>query len=132
MAAFDGEALMLTEGVLRAAAAREKPYKLFDSSGMFVIVNPNGSRWWRLKYRYGGKERGISLGVYPVVSLKLARQRRDEARARLADGIDPSHQRQAEKVAQTLTFQLIAQEWLDLQSKKLAAITIAKARWILE
>lgn len=123
---------MLTEGVLRAAAPREKPYKLFDSSGLFVIVNPNGSRWWRLKYRYGGKERGISLGVYPVVSLKLARQRRDEARARLADGIDPSHQRQAEKVAQTLTFELIAQEWLDLQSKKLAAITIAKARWILE
>jgi integrase len=123
---------MLTEGVLRAAAAREKPYKMFDSGGLFVIVNPNGSRWWRLKYRYGGKERGISLGVYPVVSLKLARQRRDEARARLADGIDPSHQRQAEKVAQTLTFELIAQEWLDLQSRKLAAITIAKARRILE
>lgn len=123
---------MLTEGVLRAAAPREKPYKLFDSSGLFVIVNPNGSRWWRLKYRYGGKERGISLGVYPVVSLKLARQRRDEARARLADGIDPSHQRQAEKLAQTLTFELIAQEWLDLQSKKFAAITLRKARWILE
>jgi len=123
---------MLTEGVLRATAPREKPYKLFDTGGLFVIVNPNGSRWWRLRYRYGGKERGISLGVYPVVSLKLARQRRDEARARLADGIDPSHQRQAEKVAQTVTFELIAQEWLDLQSRKLAAITIAKARWILE
>lgn len=123
---------MLTEGVLRAAAPREKPYKLFDGGGLFVIVNPSGSRWWRLKYRYGGKERGISLGVYPVVSLRLARQRRDEAKARLADGIDPSHQRQAEKAAQTLTFELVAQEWLELQSKKLAKITIAKARGILE
>lgn len=123
---------MLSEGVLRGAELRKRSYKLFDTGGLFVIVNPNGSRWWRLKYRYRGKERGISLGVYPIVSLKLARQRRDEARGLLADGIDPSHQRQAQKLAQTETLELVAQEWLELQSKKLAAVTISKARWILK
>jgi integrase len=122
---------MLTESLVRGAEPREKAYKLFDSGGLFIIVNPNGSRWWRLKYRYRGKERGISLGVYPLVSLRLARLGRDEARALLADGIDPSYHRQREKRAQTETFELVAQEWLQLQSKKLAAVTIRKARWIL-
>lgn len=123
---------MLSESALRRAAQRKKPYKLFDTAGLFVIVNPNGSRWWRLKYRYHGKERGISLGVYPVVSLRLARRRRDEARQLLKDGVDPSRHRQAQKIAEIETFELVAREWLELQSKKLAAITIKKARWILE
>jgi hypothetical protein len=116
---------------VRDAEPREKTYKLFDTGGLFVMVNPDGSRWWRLKYKYGEKERGISLGTYPVVSLKLARQRRDDAKRMLQDGLDPSHQRQVQRVSQTVTFELVAQEWLELQSRKLGPVTIYKARWIL-
>jgi hypothetical protein len=123
---------MLTEDAVRDAEPREKTYKLFDTGGLFVMVNPDGSRWWRLKYRYGEKERGISLGVYPLVSLKLARQKRDDAKRMLQDGLDPSHQRRVQRVSQTVTFELVAEEWLALQSRKLGAVTIYKARWILE
>src|SRR5688572_30763220 len=123
---------MLTEGAVRDAEPREKTYKMSDTGGLFVMVNPDGSRWWRLRYKYGEKERGISLGKYPLVSLKLARQRRDDAKRMLQDGLDPSHQRRVQRVSQTVTFELVAQEWLELQSKKLGPVTIAKARWILE
>jgi hypothetical protein len=119
---------MLTEGVVRDAEPREKTYKLCDTGGLFVMVNPDGSRWWRLRYKYGEKERGISLGTYPLVSLKLARQRRDDAKRMLQDGLDPSHQRRVQRVSQTVTFELVAQEWLELQSKKLGPVTIYKAR----
>jgi hypothetical protein len=77
---------MLPEVAVRDAEPREKTYKLFDTGGLFVMVNPDGSRWWRLKYKYGEKERGISLGTYPLVSLKLARQKRDDAKRMLQDG----------------------------------------------
>jgi hypothetical protein len=76
-----------------------------DAGGLCLLANPNGSRWWRLRYRVGAKDRGISLGVYPDVTLKRARQKRDEARQLLADGIDPSTKRQEEKVASAITFE---------------------------
>jgi hypothetical protein len=123
---------MLTESVVRDAEPREKTYKLSDTGGLFVMVNPDGSRWWRLRYKFGEKERGISLGTYPLVSLKLARQRRDDAKRMLQDGLDPSHQRRVQRVSQTVTFELVAQEWLELQSRKLGPVTIYKARWILD
>ena len=122
---------MLTEGAVRDAEPREKTYKMSDTGGLFVMVNPDGSRWWRLKYCYGGRERGISLGVYPLISLKLARQKRDDAKRALDSGKDPSQQRKEQIQAQALTFELVAEEWLELQSQKLGEITIAKARWIL-
>jgi hypothetical protein len=92
---------MLSEIAIRAAKPREKPYKLSDGRGLYLLVNPNGSRWWRFKYSRFGKERGLSLGVYPDVTLAMARKRRDEARTQLADGIDPSHKRKAEKLSNT-------------------------------
>jgi hypothetical protein len=113
--------MMLTEGVVRDAEPREKTYKLFDTGGLFVMVNPDGSRWRRLECKYGEKERGISLGTYPLVSLKLARQKRDDAKRMLQDGLDPSHQRRVQRVSQTVTFELVAQEWLELQSRKLGS-----------
>ena len=70
----------LTDTALRNAKPGLKPRKLFDSLGLFVIVHPNGGRWWRIKYRFGGKEKLLSLGVYPDVGLKEARQRRDACR----------------------------------------------------
>lgn len=111
----------------RPQRADDKPIRLFDGGGLYLLVNPNGSRWWRFKYRYEGKERGISFGVYPDVSLKRARLGRDQARQLLVDGIDPSAQRQADKQSRRITFEAVASEWLELQAQNLAAITLAKA-----
>jgi hypothetical protein len=86
---------ILAETQIRTAKPREKPYKLFDERGLFMLVNPDGSRWWRFRYSFARHEKGISLGVYPDVPLKRARERRDDARCLVADGIDPSARRQA-------------------------------------
>lgn len=95
-------------------------------------MTPRGSKWWRFKYRFGGKEKGLSFGVYPEVSLKQAREKRDQARRLVANSVDPSSQRKALKVAQADTFAAIAAEWLELKRKKLAPVTFAKAAWVFE
>src|SRR5688500_20291581 len=101
---------MLTDLAVRAAKPREKPYKLWDSGGMVLMVTPRGQRWWRLKYRVDGREKSLSLGVYPRVSLALARERREQAKDLLEAGIDPSEQRQAEKRARSASFESVARE----------------------
>jgi len=95
---------MLTDNAIRSAKPREKPYKLFDERGLFVLITPAGARWWRLKFRVSGKEKLLSLGVYPDVTLKLARERRDELRRQLASGVDPSVKRKVEKAASAHSF----------------------------
>jgi len=117
---------MLTETQIRAAKPGEKPYKLFDERGLFLLVSPDGGRWWRFKYRLEGREKGLSLGIYPDVPLKRARERRDEARRLVADGIDPSSRRKAQKAALADTFEAVAREWLDMKRKALAEVTSDK------
>ena len=87
---------------VKQAKARDKAYKLSDEKGMFLLVNPNGSKYWRLKYRFGGKEKLLALGVYPDVSLKDARNKRDAARSLLANGADPGKAKKAQKAADVL------------------------------
>ncbi|MEX2525146.1 MAG: Arm DNA-binding domain-containing protein [Gammaproteobacteria bacterium] len=87
----------LTEAKVCNAKSDLKPKRFYDGKGLLLLVNPNGSRYWRWKYRYNGKEKMLSLGVYPDVSLKQARRKRDELRSILADGVDPSEVRKAEK-----------------------------------
>jgi integrase len=123
---------MLTTTEIRAAKPREKPYKLSDEGGLYLLINPNDSRWWRLKYRFEGREKALSLGVYPHVSLQQARTQRDDAKKAVANGIDPSVKRQAEKSANANTFEAIAREWLGLQEKRLAPATYTKALWTFE
>lgn len=123
---------MLTETAVRAARVTQKPAKLFDGGGLYLLVNPQGSRLWRLKYRIYGKEKLLAIGAYPDLSLKRAREKRDEARRLLADGIDPSAQRKAEKLAHAETFETIAAEWLDLQRKRFTAASIKKAEWMFD
>ncbi len=105
----------LTDTAIRAAKSAAKPVKLSDEKGLYLEVAPTGGKWWRLKYRFGGKEKRISLGVYPDVGLKLARERRDEARRLLADGIDPGEHRKAHKSARAdasaNSFEAVAREW---------------------
>ncbi|HEX6999658.1 MAG TPA: integrase arm-type DNA-binding domain-containing protein [Gammaproteobacteria bacterium] len=107
---------MLTDKAVKALKPREIPYKKADEKGLYIIVRPDGAKWWRFKYYFAGKERLLSLGVYPDVSLARAREKRDEARRLVAAGIDPSAKRQAEKQAARLaaadTFKAVAEEWL--------------------
>jgi integrase len=109
--------MALTDTALRKVKPAAKTVKLFDGAGMYLEVSPKGGQWWRLKYRFAGKEKRISLGTYPEVSLKEARNRRDEARKLLAAGTDPSQDRKATKVAQAgraaNTFEAIAREWYE-------------------
>lgn len=119
---------MLTDKAIRAAKATERPRKLFDERGLFLVVTPAGGRWWRFKYQFQGREKLISLGVYPDTSLQLARKKRDDARRQVAEGIDPSAKRQAERVAVGNTFEAVALEWLASQAKTLAPGTVTQIR----
>lgn len=102
-------------GVTPKGVTTEKPYKLGDAGGLYVEVRPDGGKYWRLKYRIGGKEKRLSLGVYPEVTLARARDRRDDARKLLADGVDPSEHRKAVKAAgielAANSFEAVAREW---------------------
>src|SRR3569623_1058 len=89
----------LTDTAVRRAKPSVKPVRMFDGGGLYLEVSPTGGKWWRFKYRYDGKEKRLSLGVYPDVTLKEARDRRDSARKLLADQIDPGVHRKAQKAA---------------------------------
>lgn len=112
--------MALTDTTIKNAKPGEKPQRLFDGGGLYLEISPAGGRWWRLKYRFGGKEKRLSLGTYPETPLKLARERRDEARKLLADGVDPGAERKADKVRAKLeaerAFQTIALAWVHEKS----------------
>ena len=109
--------MALTAVQIKNAKARGAPYKLSDGKSMFLLVNPNGSKYWRFKYRYGGKEKLLALGVYPDLPLSDARNKRDEARNLLANDIDPSEVKRAKKQNRSEeagnSFQVIAAEWFE-------------------
>lgn len=110
--------MALTDTALRAVKPGDKAQKLFDGKGLFMLVSPNGTKAWRFKYQFHGREKLISLGLYPTVSLKDARERAEQARKTLESGIDPSEQRKQEKVAYQNTFELVAMEWYEQQRDK--------------
>ena len=128
--------MALTDAAVRNAKPAQKPVKMFDERGLFLLVQPSGGKLWRLKYRFLGKEKKLSLGRYPDVTLKMARERRDEARTILANGADPagvkaqlSHEKR--EAAQN-TFGKIADEYVaKIEKEGRAAVTIGKTRWLL-
>lgn len=106
--------LPLTDTELKKAKPQEKPLKLSDGGGLYLLVTPSGGKLWYMKYLFTGKEKKISFGAYPAITLLDARQRRDDARKLLANGIDPSQVKKAMKEAGTAatdTFETIAREW---------------------
>lgn len=107
--------MSLTDTAIRNAKPGEKPIKLFDGRGLFLLVTPAGGKWWRFRYKFAGKEKLLSLGVYPDVGLKDARDRREAARKLLSDGIDPGENRKAMKLARVdraaNSFEVVAREW---------------------
>lgn len=108
----------------RNAKPQEKTYRLYDEQGLYLEVQPNGGRYWRLKYRFLGREKRLAFGVYPEVGLLDARKKRDEARTQLAAGHDPSLQKRLAKALSQLdhhhTFESVAQQWLTVRESSWA------------
>jgi hypothetical protein len=120
----------LNDKAVQAAQSQEKQYGLPDGDGLSLIVRPNGTKFWWLRYRFGGKAKTLSIGVYPVVSLKIARDRTFEAKKLLSSNIDPSAEKQAVKAAlaeqkQELAqdtasaFETVARDWFERHRKSL-------------
>src|SRR3954467_6904575 len=107
--------MKLNDMAVRKAKPETKSYKMSDGGGMYLEIMPNGSKYWRLKYRFGGKEKRLAIGVYPEVTIAEARDKREKARKQLADNIDPSLAKQEEKRRTALntenTFEAITREW---------------------
>ncbi len=111
----------ISDSAIKAAKPEDKPHKLKDEKGVYVLVHPNGSKYFRMDYRFDGKRKTLALGVYPETSLKQAREKRDIARKQIADGIDPSEHRKATKAARIQdvenSFEVVAREWGSKQVK---------------
>lgn len=126
----------LTDTAIRAIKPTSKTAKFFDGGGLYLEVAPSGGKWWRLKYRFQGKEKRISLGTYPTIGLKEARERREDTKKILANGIDPSAQRQAIKVSTTNvdkdSFEVVTREWFDKHVVNLAPSYSKKVRSLFE
>lgn len=126
----------LSDLAIRNAKPQEKPFKLTDGGGLHLLVNPTGSRLWRWKYRFLGKEKILAIGAYPTITLAKARDARDAARVLLAEGVDPSsHKRDARREAALVaanTFAVLADEYLDkMRREGKAKSTIGKVEWLL-
>jgi hypothetical protein len=122
----------LADTYLRNAKGAEKPYKKADGAGLFILVQPDGKRFWRFSYRFAGKQKTLSMGTYPITGLAAARKARDAAREQLAQGIDPGEVRKREKQAlrQSIenSFEAIAREW---HERKKASLTTRYAGQVL-
>jgi len=120
----------LTDAAVRSAKPKEKPYKLADERGLFLLVNTSGSKYWRLKFRVDGKEKLLSFGTYPEVRLREARERRDEAKKLMAAGVDPAENRKAQKAARveevSNSFEVLCREWLIQRSDTVEPAQTAK------
>ena len=129
--------MLLSHFAIRQAAARDKPYKLSDGGGLHLLVQPNGSKLWRFRYRFRGRENMIALGSYPATSIVDARRKRDQARAMIESEIDPSAQRKMDRIsaatAAQSTFGAVAAEYLEnLAANGAAETTMIKNRWMLQ
>ncbi|MBW4332266.1 tyrosine-type recombinase/integrase [Stakelama sp. CBK3Z-3] len=128
---------MLTTVEIRALKPQARPYKVSDTDGLFLLVQPSGALLWRFRYKIFGTERKLSLGCFPEISLRDARRKRDMARSQIIDGIDPVEEKrqrhfEAELAAKN-TFKLVADEYIEkMEREGKSPATIKKARWFLE
>lgn len=106
---------MLSDTQIRSTKPAEKAVRLYDERGLYLEISPSGGRWWRLKYRFDGREKLLSMGTYPDTGLKAAREKRDRARELLAQGVDPSDARRAQRASKSQeavnSFEAVAREW---------------------
>ena len=128
--------MAFTDASIRALVHGDNPIKKADEKGLFLLLQPTGGKLWRFKYRFAGKEKKVGFGHYPDVSLKEARRRRDDARQKLANGLDPGEEKKREAqtaaLSATNTFQAVGDEYLEKMARdKREAVTINKSRWLL-
>ena len=128
--------MALSDAAIRAAKVEKAQFKLYDEGGLFLIVKPSGGKLWRLKYRRLGKEQQLSIGRYPDVGLKEARERRDQARKVIADGGDPAFEKKRAAVAASVnaanTFKAVADELIEKREREgVKDLTTSKSRWLL-
>ena len=135
--------MALTDKEIQALKPREKRYKVTDGDGLYLLVNPAGGKYWYMKYYLGGRSQEVVFGAYPAVSLKLAREKRQDARQQLARGLNPRLEKKRMRGAGTVMFEGIAEEWLRMMSTPfknenaasqaaLDPATTKKHRWIIE
>ena len=120
--------MSLTEVAIRAARAAQRPYKVSDEKGLYLLVKPNGARLWRYKYRHAGIEKLLAIGRYPDVSLREARDRRDDARKLVANHVDPSLKKRIGREGRANTFAAVGEEWLETKRVSLSASTWQRDR----
>ena len=127
---------MLTDTRVRNAKPAQRPIKLSDAGGLHLLVQPHGTKLWRMAYRFAGKQKTLALGIYPTVSLQEAREKRDTAKRLLAKGIDPSTRRRLERQVARMpgsTFKDVAEEVIaKLEREGRAEATLTKKRWLLQ
>lgn len=127
---------MLTDAAIRRIKPREKPFKVSDMQGLYLLVRPDGARYWRMDYRHAGKRATLALGVYPQISLKEAREKRANARKLLEKGVNPSAYKKLTRGVGTISagesFNVVADEWLEkLKAEGRSDSTLEKMSWIL-
>ena len=128
--------MALTDTAIKAIKQDVSPKKFSDANGLFLLVQPNGSKLWRYAYRFDGKQKTLSLGAYPLVSLRDARTKRDEARELLMQQIDPGEKLKTDKlerlIQSAITFQHVANEFIDkMEREGKAPVTLTKKRWLI-
>ncbi len=127
----------LTDMAIRNAKPKDKPYKVADSQGLYLLVNPGGSKLWRVKYRINGVERKLVLGAYPDIKLAEARAARDVARKQVGQAVDPSAAKRQARIEATIragnTFALVAGELIEKKAREgRSATTLDTQRWLLK
>ncbi len=129
--------MVLTDTAIRNAKPADKPYKVTDSQGLYLLVNPRGSKLWRIKYRIDGVERKLSIGAYPEITLAEARAARDAARRQLAHAIDPNVAKRQARIEASIrasnSFASVAEELIKKKAREgLAEPTLEKMRWFVK
>ena len=127
----------LTDTAIRKARPKEKPYKVTDTQGLYLLVSPRGSKLWRVKYRINGIERKLAIGPYPEITLAEARAARDKARKQLSQSVDPNVAKRQERIKAIISagnsFAIVAEELIDKKAKEgLTIPTVEKMRWLLK
>ena len=122
----------LTELEIKKAEIKDKDYNLSDGDGLYFIVRKNGSKFFRLDFRYGGKRLSMSLGTYPKISLKEARDKKDECKKLLSENINPISEKRVKKSSESLTLGMIIDEWLELRAKSSSDATVIQNRRMLK
>lgn len=129
--------MSLTALAIKNARPKATAYKLTDEKSLFLLVMPNGAKYWRMRYRYLGKQKTLSFGVWPEVSLADAREKRDAARKQIAEGLDPAAEKKLKRIRAQIdsnnTFKSVAEEWvLKCEREERAKRTLEKIRWLLD